>query len=90
MQMAAHLAIDLKLCSSELLTRQTKLLETCKLPTMLADADPDEMLPVMLRDKKVAHGKLRFVLPTKIGAVKLVGDVDESAVRSAIQACCRS
>ena len=42
------------------------------------------MLPVMMRDKKVAHGKLRFVLPTRIGHVDLVGDVDPAAVVRAI------
>ncbi|MEL6110552.1 MAG: 3-dehydroquinate synthase [Planctomycetota bacterium] len=86
MQMAASLAISLGLCRSELLARQTRLLTACGLPITLTDADPDEMLPVMMRDKKVAHGKLRFILPTRIGHVKLVGDVEEGAVRAAIEA----
>ena len=30
------------------------------------------MLPVMMRDKKVAHGKLRFILPSCLGGVALV------------------
>ena len=86
MQMAARLAIDLDLCPSDLLQRQTQLLVGCKLPVTLPAADAGEMLPVMMRDKKVAHGKLRFILPTKIGAVELVGNVDESAVIRAIDA----
>ncbi len=85
MQMAARLAIELGLCDRSLLQRQTALLEACQLPTTFADARSDDMLPVMRRDKKVAHGKLRFILPTGIGAVKLVGDVDESAVMGAIE-----
>ncbi len=87
MQMAAKLAIKLGLCADDLLDRQTELLLACQLPIALADADPDQMLPVMMRDKKVAHGKLRFVLPTEVGAVKLVGDVDEADVRTAIEDC---
>lgn len=86
MQMAARLAIDLGMCESSLLERQTKLIEAANLPIVFADADPAAMLPVMQRDKKVAHGKLRFILPTKIGSVDLVGDVDESKVITAIEA----
>ena len=84
MQMAARLAIDLGMCQPDLLARQTQLIQACQLPTQFPDADCDAMLPVMRRDKKVAHGKLRFILPTEIGSVKLVGDIDETAVRKAI------
>jgi 3-dehydroquinate synthase len=85
MQMAARLAINLDMADPTLLERQTALIKACGLPTTLASADPDQMLPVMKRDKKVAHGKLRFVLPTEIGVVDLVEGIDEAAVRSAIQ-----
>ncbi|MFK8112737.1 MAG: 3-dehydroquinate synthase [Rubripirellula sp.] len=84
MQMAARLAIDLGMVDQDLLRRQTALIEACKLPITFAGADADQMLPVMMRDKKVAHGKLRFILPTEIGSVELRGDVDETAVRAAI------
>ena len=84
MQMAARLAIDLGMCDAELLKRQTSLITACQLPTTLAEADASKMLPVMGRDKKVAHGKLRFILPSKIGSVDLIGDIDEGAVIKAI------
>lgn len=84
MQMAARLAIDLGMIETPVLDRQTALIEACRLPTRLPTADPDAMLPVMMRDKKVAHGKLRFILPSEIGAVELVGGVEESLVRRAI------
>jgi 3-dehydroquinate synthase len=84
MQMAARLAIDIGICDSSLLDRQTDLIHDCDLPSTFAAADPDEMLPVMMRDKKVAHGKLRFILPTQVGKVELVSDVDPDAVRAAI------
>jgi 3-dehydroquinate synthase len=86
MQMAARLAVDLRLTEVSLLAKQTELLRSCELPITLAEADPDAMLPVMMRDKKVAHGKLRFILPREIGKVELVGDIDPSAVRRAIEA----
>jgi 3-dehydroquinate synthase len=86
MQMAATLAIQLGRCEPSLLDRQTELLRNCQLPVTFADADPDAMLPVMMRDKKVAHGKLRFILPSRIGAVDLVSDVDPALVTEAIRA----
>ncbi len=87
MQMAARLALDLGLCDSQLLDRQTRLLDAAKLPLTWADADVDAMIPVMARDKKVEHGKLRFALPDRIGHVDLVGDVPVEKVRTAINAC---
>ncbi len=84
MQMAARLAIDLGLCDPPLLDRQTRLIEACQLPIRFDAADPEAMLPVMMRDKKVAHGKLRFVLPTEIGNVQLIADVEQTAVEKAI------
>ncbi len=86
MQMAARLAVDLKMADASLLEQQTELIEQCDLPTVLPSADPDAMIPVMMRDKKVAHGKLRFILPSEIGVVELVGGIDEGAVRKAIEA----
>ncbi len=84
MEMAARLAQELGLVEDDLLQRQTRLLQKCRLPVVLPKADPDQMLPVMMRDKKVEHGKLRFILPSKIGSVDLVGDVDQQLVREVI------
>ncbi|MGB0599655.1 MAG: 3-dehydroquinate synthase [Rubripirellula sp.] len=85
MQMAAQLALRLQMADSTLLQRQTELIEACQLPTRYQGADPDKMIPVMMRDKKVAYGKLRFILPTEIGVVELVGGIDEADVRAAIE-----
>lgn len=85
MQMAARLAISLGRCDDELLDRQAKLLAAANLPLQWADADPDAMIPVMMKDKKVAHGNLRFVLPGQIGRVELVGDVPKESVLNCIE-----
>jgi len=84
MQMAARLAVKMGLCNEDVLTRQTSLLQACELPVVFADAKIDLMLAAMMRDKKVAHGKLRFILPTKIGAVEFVSDAPEPLVRESI------
>lgn len=87
MQMAARLAISLGMVDASLLERQGELIRQCGLPDVFDAADPEVMLPVMQRDKKVAHGKLRFVLPTEIGVVDLVEGVDNDLVRKAIEEC---
>ena len=40
--------------------------------------DREKILATMMHDKKVEHGRLRFVLPDRLGHVELVGDVDPS------------
>ena len=39
----------------------------------------------MRLDKKSEAGKLRFVLPTRMGHVELVGGVDEALVREVLE-----
>jgi 3-dehydroquinate synthase len=66
--------------------RQQSLLERFELPTRMGAALPtDELIAVMKRDKKAAGGRMRFILPTRIGEVKLVDDVPESLVRSVLE-----
>jgi 3-dehydroquinate synthase len=38
----------------------------------------------MYRDKKAEAGRLRFVLPDRLGHVELVADVDEQLVRETL------
>jgi 3-dehydroquinate synthase len=38
-----------------------------------------------LHDKKFIHGKNRFVLPTRIGEVKIVEDVPQSIIREVLE-----
>lgn len=45
----------------------------------------DECLAAMGRDKKVVAGRLHFVLPTRIGATRVVDDVTTSDVRQALE-----
>ena len=62
--------------------RQMNLLERFGLPIHpLPQWDADEMIDAMRRDKKSQAGRLRFVLPTKLGHVELVDGVDETEVR---------
>lgn len=46
--------------------------------------NPDHLLARLANDKKTLQGKVHFVLPTEIGAVKVVSGIDPALVRSAI------
>ena len=45
----------------------------------------DDLVAVMRRDKKAVGGKMRFILPTRIGEVKLYDDVPEALVRAVLE-----
>ncbi|MEK6236341.1 MAG: 3-dehydroquinate synthase [Planctomycetales bacterium] len=61
------------------------LLSALELPTETPALPDQDVLDVMARDKKVEHGKLRFVLPSRMGAVELVDGVDPDDVRAALR-----
>jgi 3-dehydroquinate synthase len=42
------------------------------------------LLAIMARDKKTLDGRLRFVLPSRIGHVELVDGIDPALVRRAL------
>ncbi len=84
MVMAARLARSLGRVDDAFVKRQSELIERCGLPTRWDGADPQQMIPVMRTDKKVAHASLRFVLPTRIGHVELVKCEAMGAIEEAI------
>lgn len=78
---ASRLAERLGRITEEDTARQSRLLEALHLPTTPPQLDESEVLAVMKRDKKVTSGRLRFILPTKMGHVELVDGVSaEDAV----------
>jgi 3-dehydroquinate synthase len=46
--------------------------------------DADRLLERLGKDKKTLGGRVHFVLPTAIGKVKIVSDIETSAIRKAI------
>ncbi len=84
MDCAARLAVALRRIDPELVERQRRLIAACGLPFESPRLDPAEVLDVMAHDKKVEHGRLRFVLPSRLGHVELVGDVPAETVREVL------
>jgi len=87
MARAARLARLLGRVDADVVDRQDRLLEAFALPTSPAAAGSirsEELLELMARDKKALDGKLRFVLPDRLGHVDLVADVPRQAVLEAL------
>ena len=82
---AARLAEIMGRVDENFVQRQRKLLETLQLPVRTPQLDPDKILSAMMHDKKVQHGKLRFVLPSRLGSVELVDDVRAEDIRAALK-----
>ncbi len=81
---ASRLAERLGRVDADFTARQRKLLSALGLPTGLPPLDHDKIPSTMTHDKKVQHGRLRFVLPAGMGRVELVGGVPADDVRAAL------
>ena len=78
---ASVLAERRGLIESTTTARQRELLEAFDLPTAPLDWAADELIGVMRNDKKASAGRLRFVLPRRLGEAALFDDVPEADVR---------
>lgn len=85
MRCAMQLAVRLGRVDEATYARQESLLDALGLLIEPLEADGEELLRLMYRDKKVAAGKLRFVLPDRIGHVELVSGVPEAEVLASLE-----
>ncbi|MCA9245757.1 MAG: 3-dehydroquinate synthase [Planctomycetales bacterium] len=84
---ASRLAERLGRIDADVTQLQEDLLNRLELPTKVPEnLQSEDLLALMQRDKKVEHGKLRYVLPTRVGHVELVDDVQPSDALAAIEA----
>ncbi|MBX9787598.1 MAG: 3-dehydroquinate synthase [Pirellulales bacterium] len=84
MHCAARLAERLGRIDAEVVRRQRELLVALGLPIELPPLGAERLLAAMARDKKVEAGKLRFVLPNRLGHAELVEDVPTSEVEAVL------
>jgi 3-dehydroquinate synthase len=82
---ASRLAQRLGLVGDDLTDRQVRLLGEFGLPTAPGPWPADALLQAMRLDKKAVAGRLRLVLPRRLGEVALIDDVDEAEVRAVLE-----
>ena len=73
---ATRIAIDMRLADNTVFERQLSLIKRLGLP-LQTGLKPEEIVKTLYADKKVIAGRLRFILPTKIGEVIISDQVTE-------------
>lgn len=72
MVLASRMAERLGLLDPVAVKRQIALLKAFGLPTDLPKLPPEDILRVMASDKKVVGGEIYFILPERIGSVRIM------------------
>ena len=76
----ARIACSLGILEREAVSRLEAVLRKAGLTTQVPDLDRASLLSAMKHDKKVSEGRLKFALPTSIGAVMLTDQVEMSMI----------
>ncbi len=84
MTMAGQLAVRLELWPKDCQKRQTSLLRKFGLPTSFSDVPGEQLVVAMQMDKKTEHGRLNFILPTRMGKVRTVSNCEYADILGAI------
>ncbi|QYX32483.1 3-dehydroquinate synthase [Sphaerospermopsis torques-reginae] len=83
---AGEIAVKLGLWQKADTERQNALIKKAGLPTKLpAGLDIAAIIDALQLDKKVKSGKVRFVLPTQIGEVKVTDEVPTDTIRQVLE-----
>ena len=92
MILEARLGVSLGVTDPDVVERLERVVESVGLPTGIPDgAAPGDIMTYLASDKKVRHGRARFVLLSRIGAVHVADNswsqpVDESTVVDLVNA----
>ena len=78
MRIAGEIALEKGLWSKEEFVRQDNLLKSYSLPTKIPKINKNEVITILMGDKKVRDGKMRFILPKGIGEVDIYDDIVDS------------
>ena len=83
---AGYLAVELQLWDRADAERQVALIQKAGLPTQIpAGVDIEAILDSLQSDKKVKDGRVRFVLPTQIGAATVTDQVPPDQIRQVLK-----
>ncbi len=82
---AGRIAVKLGLWSETEAQRQDDLIKKTGNPTTIpAQVTPESLIESLQLDKKVKDGKIRFILPEKIGKVKITSQVSAQLIREVL------
>jgi 3-dehydroquinate synthase len=81
---ACLIAKELDMIDDTIVKRVKDLLEKLRLPTTV-DLQSDKVISSLKVDKKIRDGKIKFVLPKKIGKVEIVDDVPIPVIRKVLK-----
>jgi len=82
---ASKISHEIGLLDGESVQRITDLFEKLKLPTRVEGLSAKKIINNLKVDKKIREGKIKFVLPKKIGKVEIRDDVPLSVVRRVLK-----
>ena len=85
MAAVGQLAVQKGLWSEADQQRQLKLIQKAGLPVAWPSLDQEAALRTLQGDKKVRHGRLRFVLPTQIGNVIISDEISNDDVSRCLE-----
>jgi 3-dehydroquinate synthase len=81
---ACRIAVKMGMFSNAEAARVERIILQSNLPHHIRQADPDDILERLKKDKKVRDSKVRFVLPEKIGRVAIRDDVSSVIIRGVL------
>ena len=84
---AARLASIMGICHQDIFLRIKRLCKLLGLPTSIPGMEFEALWDILQRDKKVINGKVRFILPVRLGEVKIIEDVGREMLQEAVQSC---
>ncbi len=83
---AGQIAVELGMWQKAEAERQDALIQKAGLPTRLPEGlDIDAIVAALQTDKKVQDSKVRFVLPTQIGAVTITDQVPSDTIKQVLK-----
>ena len=86
MYIEAKIAHLCELIDEKQLLRVKSIIDSYGLPSEMPEGiDVESVLAAMQLDKKAVAGRLKFILPEKIGAVRIEKDVPEEALRESLK-----
>lgn len=84
---AARLAFLTGVCNQDVHKRIARLCSLIGLRTSIPQVEFTALWDILQRDKKVINEKVRFILPVRLGEVKIIEDVDRGLLQEAVQSC---